>query len=72
MTNIYQSIKALEIRLLWYFFNFFANNTISFYCVSSYFFLIIDLYFLISTQVITHISNPTAKIVMPMGNLRKK
>ena len=42
----------------------FARNTISSYLF--FFFLIIDIYFLIAT-VIAHIFNPSAKLVIPIG-----
>ena len=60
-------IKALEIKT---FINLdFANNTILF-CFF-FFFLIIELYFLIPA-VITQIFNPTTKLVTPRGIATKE
>ena len=62
-------IKALEVKTSMLFNLDFANNTI----ISRFFFffLIIDLYFLIS-PVIAQIFNPTAELVIPIGIPSKK
>ena len=60
--TIHESIKSLEIKTFILFNLSLAENTIlSFF---SFFFLIIDLYFLIPV-VITQIFNPTAEHVIP-------
>ena len=55
-------IKALEIKTSMLFNLDFANNII----LLCFFFLIIDLYFLIPA-VIAHIFNPIAELVIPLG-----
>ena len=55
-------IKALEIKTSMLFNLDFANNIILLW----FFFLIIDLYFLIPA-VIAHIFNPIAELVIPLG-----
>ena len=55
-------IKALEIKTSMLFNLDFANNII----LLCFFFLIIDLYFLIPA-VIAHIFNPIAELVIPIG-----
>ena len=55
-------IKALEIKTSMLFDLDFANNII----LLCFFFLIIDLYFLIPA-VIAHIFNPIAELVIPLG-----
>ena len=54
--------KALEIKTSMLFNLDFANNII----LLCFFFLIIDLYFLIPA-VIAHIFNPIAELVIPLG-----
>ena len=54
--------KALEIKTSMLFNLDFANNII----LLCFFFLIIDLYFLIPA-VIAHIFNPIAELVIPIG-----
>ena len=54
--------KALEIKTSMQFNLDFANNII----LLCFFFLIIDLYFLIPA-VIAHIFNPIAELVIPLG-----
>ena len=60
---MYESIKELEIKASFLFNLDFANYTIL--SNSFFFFLIIDLYFLISA-VITHTFNPIAELVISM------
>ena len=60
---MYESIKELEIKASFLFNLDFANYTIL--SNSFFFFLIIDLYFLISA-VITHIFNAIAELVISM------
>ena len=55
-------VKALEIKTSMLFNLDFANNII----LLCFFFLIIDLYFLIPA-VIAHIFNPIAELVIPLG-----
>ena len=55
-------IKALEIKTSMLFNLDFANNII----LLCFFFLIIDLYFLIPA-VIAHIFNPIEELVIPLG-----
>ena len=55
-------IKALEIKTSMLFNLDFANNII----LLCFFFLIIDLYFLIPAAI-AHIFNPIAELVIPLG-----
>ena len=61
---IFESIKVLEIKTSMLFNLDFANNTIL--SCFFFFFLIIDLYFLIPA-VIAQIFNPIAELVLPKG-----
>ena len=56
-------MKALEIKTFMPFNFDLANNTI---LSCSFFFLIIDLYFLIAA-VITQVFNPTTELTIPVG-----
>ena len=61
---IFESIKALEIKTSAVFnLDFASDNILSCFV---FFFLIIDLYFLIPA-VITQIFNPIAELVIPIG-----
>ena len=60
--TITESTKTLEIKTSMLFNLDFANNTI----LSCYFFLIIDLYFLI-IAVIAQFLNPITELVIPIG-----
>ena len=62
-----ESIKALEIKTSILFNLDFAGNSI----LSCFFFLIIDLHFLIASAI-TQDFNPNAELVIPRGIPRKK
>ena len=61
---MFESIKALEIKTSMLLNLDFANNTV--WSCFFFFFLIIDLYFLIPA-VIAQIFNPIAELVIPIG-----
>ena len=66
---MYESIKDLKIKTSMLFNLDFASNTIL--SCFFYFFLIIDLYYLIP-KVIAKIFNPIGELVIPIGIPRKK